>query len=1016
METAREISIADLTGENIGEGINFDGSKNVMLKLPAKIKADVDGNSASASKLETARQMNISDGENSGESISFDGAENVTISLPRIIKAKLIGNADTASKFENARKISISDSIGENIGSDTSFDGSANITLKLPAKITADLIGNADSATNADSAGECTGNSATASKLETARQINISDGENSGEGIDFDGAEDVTIPLPRIIKAKLIGNADTASKFENARKISVEDSIGENIGSDTSFDGSANITLKLPAKITADLIGNADSATNANFAAQADKLSTAWNFQVNLASTTAGNFDGTSDVSIGVSSVLPVENGGTGKNNLDAVSVGEATKATQDADGNVITEKYSPKPQKISLAIPSAGWATDSSDTKYGFYYEAAIENLAVGDVLNANIAPESHGISIVCGLCPTIEIFDGKIRLKAKEKPAAEISAEYFILKGQATDKSKSYGAINTSTSQREIIYATPEQDGVLTYNGKVQRPVWLYFDWTKLSISGDTTGKDAGSYAVYFTPIGNCTWADDTRTPRRALWKIGKAEIQVPEQSGKLIFNGELQTPELKYYDSEAMTLSGDYENKSEVGTYTAYATPNVNCTFSDGSTKAKSFTWEIEPLKLTPPILSDTEKIYNGSAQSPTISEYNTAYIEQTGTVSEINSGEYSAIYELVDSDNTQWSDASTGAITLPWKIDKAAGSVTLDKNSIYLVNAAMSDTVVVNRLGDGEISASSADSDVATVLVSDTLVMVTAIASGATTISINVAEGANYLATSTTFNVETFIIKPLDQCTPAEILEAAQSGNAPTAWNVGDKTVEIPLNGQIGDALTLADFKICARIIGMNHNKKLESGNKSSVHFALDVTADGKGIAFVDSNYDKASASGVKYFQHNLKFGTNAGGWLESNIRQNILNDFLAALPQEWRDIISPCTKYTDNVGGGGTGNVTATRYKLFLLSEWEVFGDQSYANLAEQNFQAQYEFFANGNSTIRHLHNEPETACYWWLRTPQSTNDTSFARVDVSGVENTYNALYSQEIIPCFMVS
>ena len=54
------------------------------------------------------------------------------------------------------------------------------------------------------------------------------------------------------------------------------------------------------------LTGNADSAT---------KLSTPRNIQVNLGSTSSASFDGTSNVSPGVTGVLPVANGGTGTNN-----------------------------------------------------------------------------------------------------------------------------------------------------------------------------------------------------------------------------------------------------------------------------------------------------------------------------------------------------------------------------------------------------------------------------------------------------------------------------------------------------------------------------------------------------------------------------------------------------------------------------------------------------------------------------------------------------------------------------
>lgn len=63
--------------------------------------------------------------------------------------------------------------------------------------------------------------------------------------------------------------------------------------------------------------GNAGSAT---------KLATARTIQTNLASTSAASFDGTANIKPGVSGILPVISGGTGKSSLADVTVGTAQK------------------------------------------------------------------------------------------------------------------------------------------------------------------------------------------------------------------------------------------------------------------------------------------------------------------------------------------------------------------------------------------------------------------------------------------------------------------------------------------------------------------------------------------------------------------------------------------------------------------------------------------------------------------------------------------------------------------
>ncbi|WP_302349478.1 hypothetical protein [uncultured Megasphaera sp.] len=65
------------------------------------------------------------------------------------------------------------------------------------------------------------------------------------------------------------------------------------------------------------IAGNAGSAT---------KLATARTIQTNLASTSAASFNGTANITPGVTGVLPVANGGTGQTNLDNVTVGTSKK------------------------------------------------------------------------------------------------------------------------------------------------------------------------------------------------------------------------------------------------------------------------------------------------------------------------------------------------------------------------------------------------------------------------------------------------------------------------------------------------------------------------------------------------------------------------------------------------------------------------------------------------------------------------------------------------------------------
>lgn len=107
-----------------------------------------------------------------------------------------------------------------------------------------------------------------------------------------------------------------------------------------------NVMAQINGKaITAIFESNGTTAKNAT------KLATARNMQVNLASGNVQSFDGSGNATeIGVKGVLPAANGGTGQSNLDNVTVGNAEKATQDANGNVISSTYATKAEATRTA------------------------------------------------------------------------------------------------------------------------------------------------------------------------------------------------------------------------------------------------------------------------------------------------------------------------------------------------------------------------------------------------------------------------------------------------------------------------------------------------------------------------------------------------------------------------------------------------------------------------------------------------------------------------------------------
>ena len=166
-------------------------------------------------------------------------------------------------------------------------------------------------------------------------------------------------------------------------------------------------------------------------------------------------------------------------------------------------------------------------------------------------------------------------------------------------------------------------------------------------------------------------------------------------------------------------------------------------------------------------------------------------------------------------------------------------------------------------------------------------------------------------------------------------------------------------------------------------------------------------------------------------------TNSGGWKNSYMRYNILgstntqngdattttatspksNTLLSCFPSTLRAVMRPMYIYTDNTGGGSNtaSYVTATLDYLPLLAEFEIFGNRTYANSAEQNYQTQYAYYSSGNSKVKYQHSSTSSTVGWWERSPYYSNSYYFCCVGANGTAHYRYASYSLGLAPAFKV-
>lgn len=245
--------------------------------------------------------------------------------------------------------------------------------------------------------------------------------------------------------------------------------------------------------------------------------------------------------------------------------------------------------------------------------------------------------------------------------------------------------------------------------------------------------------------------------------------------------------------------------------------------------------------------------------------------------------------------------------------------------------------------------------------------------------------------------------------------ATISRVASANEGENYWSIGD-CKQVTLNGTVSK-LNLSNYSTYAFIIGFNHNSSREGVGRIHFQFGKTALTGGKDICLI-SGYDNDSDF---YMNSN---GTTSGGWNSSYMRNTICGTnlssysgtFIAVIPALLRAVLKSVTKYTNNNGSSSSSSaVTATTDYFFLLSEYEVFGNITYANNYEANYQQQYAYYSAGNSKVKYRHNQTGSSVRWWLRSPRAGDFFRFVSVDDDGSVSNNGASYSIGLAPGFCV-
>lgn len=249
-----------------------------------------------------------------------------------------------------------------------------------------------------------------------------------------------------------------------------------------------------------------------------------------------------------------------------------------------------------------------------------------------------------------------------------------FSTLGQQAVELSYAYEGVTKTTSLNVTVnpieVAAPVQNGMPVYDGTAKTPSWTGYDSVKMTMSGETSGVNAGTYTAKFVLGYGYVFPGD-QDEAEVEWTIDRATIaSLPSQSNVLAANGTPQTPTWDGYDVTQLTIGGDRFG-TDAGNYTATFTPTANYKWWDGSTEAKEVTWTITSVIVSIPVQSGS-LTYTGAPQTPEWDNFD----QENSSVSvtpQTNAGTHSATFTLLTG---MWSDGTTGKKTVNWTIGRAS----------------------------------------------------------------------------------------------------------------------------------------------------------------------------------------------------------------------------------------------------------------------------------------------------------------------------------------------------
>ena len=303
--------------------------------------------------------------------------------------------------------------------------------------------------------------------------------------------------------------------------------------------------------------------------------------------------------------------------------------------------------------------------------------------------------------------------------------------------------GALPEGTSEVEIIYteagvtktavqaitvergtiSVPTVSGSLTYNRQAQSPTLTGYDAGKMTLSGDTSGTNAGSYTAVVTPTAQYKWSDGSTEAKDIQWSIAKATPSITFDPASVSLDTSTTSQAVSVTYTGDGTLSAQSDNSGvataslEGTTLTVTGVETGNTAIQVSASEGTNYTAASASLSVAvqfaiiiPVVPSQKGTLtYNGEAQMAEWNDLNTEELTLVGASYQTNAGTYTMGFQ--PKPGYQWWDGTTETKNATWTIGKKNQAVHFSPSSNIVLDA-QNKTATIKYSGDfhGPVSVS------------------------------------------------------------------------------------------------------------------------------------------------------------------------------------------------------------------------------------------------------------------------------------------------------------------